>query len=375
MRLIFITVFLSICCIVAFAQQTVSGSFIHGGQTRTYRIYVPSSYSAGTSVPLVFNLHGYGSNNLEQEVYGDFRQIADTANFIVVHPNGTLDGSNQMNWNSFGLTSVDDVGFISRLIDTIASNYSIDLNRVYSTGMSNGGYMSYHLACNLNNRITAVASVTGSMTNVNMSSCTIGRPTPIMQIHGTADPTVPYAGNSFTAGIETLVENWATKNNCTMTPVVTSVPDLVSTDGCTATHYVYEDGDNGATVEFYKITDGGHTWPGAPVVIGVTNMDFNASVEIWRFFSQFNSQQLLQIDNRSVNKLKIFPNPSSGLINLSFPTASHRRVSLINGLGQSLAITTFDTELGIWQIDVPRGMYIIVVEEDDQVYSQKISVD
>jgi polyhydroxybutyrate depolymerase len=357
------------------AQQTVTGSFMHGGLSRAYRIYVPAVYNSGTQVPLVFNLHGYGSNNIQQEGYGDFRAIADTANFIVVHPNGTLDGNNQMNWNSFGLTTVDDVGFISRLIDTIAANYSIDLNRVYSTGMSNGGYMSYHLACNLNHRITAVASVTGSMTVANMNACSIGKPTPIMQIHGTADPTVPYAGNTASAAIETLVEHWATMNNCTITPVITNVPNTVLTDGCTATHYLYPNGDNGATVEFYKVTDGGHTWPGAPVNIGVTNMDFKASVEIWRFFRQFNRQQLLEVPNDIAQIVSVFPNPSSGVINLSFPTATQRTIRLMNVVGQQVATIVCTSDFTAWQPEVSKGIYVIVIEENGQLYSQKLCID
>jgi polyhydroxybutyrate depolymerase len=375
MRLTFIAVLLSICCSEAFAQQTVTGSFMHGGQSRTYRMYVPASYTAGTAVPLVFNLHGYGSNNLQQEGYGDFRSIADTANFIVVHPNGTLDGNSQMNWNSFGLTTVDDVGFISRLIDTIAANYSIDLNRVYSTGMSNGGYMSYHLACNLNQRITAVASVTGSMTNFNMNACSIGRPTPIMQIHGTADPTVPYNGNTSSAAIETLVQHWAALNNCNMSPIVTAVPNTIATDGCTATHYLYDNGNSGATVEFYKITDGGHTWPGAPVVIGVTNMDINASVEIWRFFSQFSRQQLLQVVDEASPHYTVFPNPSSGTIHLSFNAVAQRVIRLVNALGQQVAIiSTFGEQLE-WQLNVPVGMYVVMVEENGYLVTQKICIE
>jgi polyhydroxybutyrate depolymerase len=221
------------------AQSTITGSFVHGGLTRNYRIYIPAAYTQGTPVPVVFNLHGYGSNMLEQEQYGDFRAIADTANFIIIHPNGTPDGSNELNWNSFGLTTVDDVGFLSRLLDTVMANYSVNPARVYSTGMSNGGFMSYHLACNLSNRITAVASVTGSMTIANMNACSPNHPTPIMQIHGTADGTVPYLGNSFMVAIETLVTNWVNENNCNATPITINVPNISTTDGCTATHYTY----------------------------------------------------------------------------------------------------------------------------------------
>ncbi|HPI09028.1 MAG TPA: PHB depolymerase family esterase, partial [Saprospiraceae bacterium] len=185
-----------ICCLsVAFtlpAQTTLTGTIQSGGLTREYRLYKPAVYNGSTAVPLVINMHGYSSNNLEQEFYGDFRGIADTANFLIVHPNGTLDNQGQRFWNAFGTGSnVDDVGFISDLIDTLSAAYNIDPQRIYATGMSNGGFMSYSLACELNERIAAIASVTGSMAPIKLASCNPQRPVPVMEIHGTADGVVP----------------------------------------------------------------------------------------------------------------------------------------------------------------------------------------
>jgi polyhydroxybutyrate depolymerase len=176
------------------AQNTIDAELTHDGLVRTYRLYSPAAYNAATPVPLVLNLHGYTSNNLEQEFYGDFRAIADTANFIIVHPNGTEDANGDQFWSSFGVSSIDDVGFLSALIDKIQTEYSIDHNCIYSTGMSNGGFMSYELACQLSYRIAAIASVTGSMVQSRFDNCNATHPTPVMQIHGTADPTVPYLG-------------------------------------------------------------------------------------------------------------------------------------------------------------------------------------
>lgn len=300
------------------AQSTVQ-TMQHDGLTRSYRLYVPDSYDPNTAVPLVFNLHGYTSNASQQEFYGDFRGIADTANFILVHPDGTLDGSGNRFWNAFGASGgVDDVGFISALIDKIDEDYNIDLNRVYSCGMSNGGFMSYRLACELSNRITAIASVTGTMAINAPATCNPSKPTPIMQIHGTADPTVPYSGNSTMTAIESVVDFWVNKNNCNPTPIVTAVPNTNTTDMCTAEHYLYTNGSNGSTVEFFKIQGGGHTWPNAPITIGVTNRDIDASIEIWRFFSQYNTNTLLSIADLSDElTFEIYPNPARDLINIS----------------------------------------------------------
>jgi polyhydroxybutyrate depolymerase len=358
------------------AQSTVTGSFVHGGLTRDYRIYIPAAYTAGNPVPVVFNLHGYGSNMLEQEQYGDFRAIADTANFIIIHPNGTPDGSAELNWNSFGLTTVDDVGFLSRLLDTVMANYSVNPNRVYSTGMSNGGFMSYHLACNLSNRITAVASVTGSMTTGNMNACSPSHPTPIMQIHGTSDGTVPYLGNAYFVAIETLVLNWVAENNCSTTPVTVNVPNTNTTDGCTATQYIYSGGTNGATVEFFKVTGGAHTWPGAPIAIGVTNMDFSASKEIWRFFSQFTLSQLLSNDELDKEELfTVFPNPSNGLVNLSFNDFAPKEVFVYNNLGQQLvSISSSDVNVSL-NLGQNKGVFLVVVKTKNSHVTQKLVVE
>lgn len=136
-----------------------SGTIQHNGLTREYRIYVPAIYNSTQAVPLLLNLHGYSSNNAQQQVYGNFTNIADTANFILIHPNGTIGNDGFRFWNSgFSASGPDDVGFLLALIDTISAQYNIDPNRIYTTGMSNGGFMSYELACQTT-RFAAIASV------------------------------------------------------------------------------------------------------------------------------------------------------------------------------------------------------------------------
>ena len=273
---------LAFCPGILRAQTTVVGTIRSGGLVREYRLYVPAIYTRTTGpVPLLFNLHGYGSNNVQQEAYGDFRPIADTANFLVVHPNGTIDAANKRNWNTFGPrgTGIDDVAFISALLDTLATRYRIDPDRVYSTGMSNGGFMSYELACQLSGRIAAIGSVTGSMIASRMSSCAPGRPVPVIEIHGTDDRTVPYTGGTalnFVA-IPTLMAHWVQVNGCNPTPTITAVPNTNTTDGSTAERQVWAGGRNGSSVEHFRIIGGGHTLPGSAFVVGVTNLDISAS--------------------------------------------------------------------------------------------------
>ncbi|NUM50197.1 MAG: T9SS type A sorting domain-containing protein [Flavobacteriales bacterium] len=343
-----------------YSQTTVVDSFLYGGISRDYRIYIPSVYNGINPVPLVFNLHGYGSVNSAQEVYGDFRPIADTANFIIVAPNGSFDGSNKRFWNTFGGSSVDDIGFISALIDTVSAYYNIDTTRIYSTGMSNGGFMSYQLACFLGNRITAIASVTGTMTHFYFGTCTPPKPTPVMQIHGTLDATVPYVGNLAFVHVDTLVNFWVNFNNCSPTPIYNLLPDIVPTDGCVAEHYAYQNGTNNSSVELYKIIGGGHSWPGAPVNINITNMDFSASKEIWRFFSQYKLDQLNNINIKiQPNTIRVFPNPSNNTFSVWFNNNETRNINVYNTLGMLVySISTNDQQITIELEE--KGVYFLL---------------
>jgi polyhydroxybutyrate depolymerase len=263
-------------------------------------LYVPASYSPGNDLPLVLNFHGYTSNAWQQAFYSNFNTVADAEGFIIVYPDGTLDNQGTTHWNvGWGGSTVDDIGFTSALIDSISAEYSINQDRVYSTGMSNGGFMSYQLACELSDRIAAIASVTGSMNLGWFNSCNPNHPMPVMEIHGTLDPTVSYNASSFTESIPDILDFWANFNNCNSTPIISNVPDIITTDGCTAEHQIWENGDNGATVEHYKIIDGEHTWPGALAIAGVTNQDINASEKIWEFFNKYDINGLINSTNTS----------------------------------------------------------------------------
>lgn len=320
-----ITIILAVTAFVNYSQSgiTIYDSIVSGGLQRKFRLYVPNSYSASTAVPLILNLHGYTSNSVQQQLYANFMPLADTAKFLVVHPDGTTVSNNQY-WNAgFGGT-VNDVQFLSELIDTIMANYNIDVNSVYSCGMSNGGIMSYYLACNLSNRVAAIASVTGAMLNF-WSTCTPNpsRPFPVMEIHGTADGTVPYNGDGTFYPTDSTVKKWRVYNNCNPTPITYSVPNINTSDNSTAVNYKYTGGTNGADVELYKVTGGSHSWPGGANVIANTNQDFSATVEIWRFFRKYKLNQF--ISNVGINELayknsdvKIYPNPTTNILKLEF---------------------------------------------------------
>ena len=324
------------------AQQTINASITHDGIERDYILYVPEIYDGSTAVPLVLNFHGFGSSASQQMFYGDFRDIADTEGFLLVHPEGTTLIGNQF-WNvGFpGLSStIDDVGFTEALIDELATLYTIDLDRVYATGMSNGGFMSFLLACQLSEKIAAVASVTGSMTQDTFDDCNAQRPTPVLQIHGTEDDVVLYNGNTLSIPIADVISYWVDYNNCETTPTTTTLPDIDVSDGSTVEHSVYEDGDNGSTTEHMKVIGGGHTWPGSVINSPGTNQDIDASMEIWLFFSRFDINGPLSVNEFEKNQVTIYPNPTNSTINLSLSFSEEVNYELFSPLGQQLIIGT-----------------------------------
>lgn len=346
-----------------FGQQTIDLTMQHDGITRQYRLYVPGIYNGSAPVPLLFNLHGYGSNNLQQTIYGDFRGIADTANFIICLPNGTPDAGGSLRWNSGFATGVDDVGFISTLIDSISANYSINPARIYSTGMSNGGFMSLTLACELSDRIAAIASVTGSMTTLQQATCAPQRPISVMQIHGTSDPTVPYIGSTGVLPIETVVDYWVSFNSCPDSPILTTVPDVNTTDGSTAERFDYMNCDAATSVVFYKITGGGHTWPGSIIMLAGTNKDFNASREIWMFFRQYQHPDFPEVV--SVPALPIqyqftaYPNPFTDVLQLNSPL-DDVKVEMFDVKGKlHLSANISQNTKTLNLSDLPDGVYFL----------------
>ena len=361
---------LSLCLTwCATGQQTIEGSIIHDGIQRDYILFVPTAYDPGTPAPLVLNFHGYTSNNFEQMLYGDFRPIADTAGFLVVHPMGTIDLLGNPHWNvGWGSSTVDDVGFASALIDSLSAQYTIDPERIYSTGMSNGGFFSYKLACELSHRIAAIASVTGTMNVGQSATCDPSHPMPVMEIHGTADDVVAYDGNIFFASTPSVVDFWVSKNQCETPATFTAIPDTDLSDASTAEHYLYPNGNSGVSVEHFKIIGGAHTWPGSAFGGAGTNQDIKASEEIWRFFSQYDIHGL--INTTSVTPTlhnhfaTCFPNPVRDKLTIEWNSDRAVDISLTTMLGHSILRDKVDP--GTNQLDLSSlmpGMYFLNIEE------------
>ena len=252
-----------------YQQRILKCELTHKGLDRYYYIQLAHPEAEGLS-SVLFNLHGYGSDAIEQMNYTNFNNLANTKenNFILIHPQGaplnTALTSSSSHWNSGGWTigsTVDDVDFIDTIITLVSQKYDLNQNRIYSTGMSNGGFMSYHLACNLSSKIAAVASVTGSMSSETYESCNPDHPTSILQVHGSIDVTVPFQGNSALGmrSVNDVMDYWKLYNACDVDPT-SIIIDYFDIE-IAVQHDTYSNCLNDVHVELYKIEGMGHTWP------------------------------------------------------------------------------------------------------------------
>jgi len=287
---------ISVFAVLLFFSQSILyaqiklDSFDFEGHHRNYKLFLPNNYSITKSFPLVIYLHSYGWTAQQGMSYTLLNQVADTSGFMVVYPSAIP------NWNSgigdnpdWPTPNVDDVGFINALIDTLSNHYSIDLERIYACGYSNGGFMSHKLACQLSHRIAAIASVSGVISTSTAANCNPLHIMPVLQIHGTEDPWVPFKGIMGWNSADQTVNYWINFNNC-FPADTTILSDIDPTDDCTVEKISYSNCTNKTKVIYYKVINGGHTWPGAGPAgypAGNTNQDFNASVEIWNFFKDY----------------------------------------------------------------------------------------
>jgi len=169
-------------------------TFMHNGITREYILHIPNNLPV--NAPLVFALHGYGSSSEKIVAYSGMNSISDINGFVVCYPQGLLDEKGKSNWNArLTFTSTDDVGFLSELAKYLQKQNGLSSKNTFVCGMSNGGFMSYTLACEKPDIFKAIGSVSGTMSGQTWNNRNISVPIPILQIHGIADKTVPIDGS------------------------------------------------------------------------------------------------------------------------------------------------------------------------------------
>lgn len=254
---------------------------------RNYIVYLPKNFDSNEHLPLIFNLHGFLNTSEFQMNYSKLNPFVDSVRSIVIYPEGV-----DLRWNSgtffFISSDVDDVGFLSDLIDRAAVLYNADMKKIYAMGFSAGGFMSYKLACDLTNRITAIAPDVASMVYDNINSCLPTRPVNIAAFNGAADPITTYNGIPFNfPSIDSVKHFWQIKNNCNELPIIDTLADIKN-DGTRVVKYSYQNCADNASQIFYKILNGGHVWPGADNVffdvLGKTTQDISMNNVAWDFF-------------------------------------------------------------------------------------------
>ena len=258
-------------------DQTKLFSTTWGAHQRTFIVHIPPNFDSNYSIPLLFVLHGYTSSANAIHNYSGFDQIADQENFIAVYVQGTTDLNGTTGWNVNVVGTfddVDDVGFFKALIQYFKTDYNIDSDKIFSSGMSLGGFMSYRLACELE-EINGIGSVTGS--HAVYYTCNPPNKKNIIHFHGNSDIVVPYYGTSWSVPVETVHDFWANNNNCQDQSQIT-VPDF-NNDGLQSTQFISYNCDDNTEVILYKMEYEGHTWFHQD-----WGDDLNSSELIWEFF-------------------------------------------------------------------------------------------
>lgn len=266
----------------------ISLSLESNGRKRTSLLHVPDKYDATQGTLLVLNFHGFTSAGWQQALLSRMSQESDERGFIVAYPEGVA-----VSWNAGACCgtawtdAVDDVKFVRDLLDLIEKDWCIDKKRIFATGMSNGGFFSHRLACELSDRIAAVAPVAGVL-GIEPNQCNPTRPVPILDFHGTSDPMVPYDGGTplipqlgvglVFRSVPDTMKFWQSKNGC-------SAFEKQFYQNGDATCVSWPDCKGGVGTAHCRIEGGGHTWPGGlPIPAGKTSNDIGATATMLDFF-------------------------------------------------------------------------------------------
>ena len=275
------------------------------GRERSYRLHVPQVYWDGQdTVPLIFAIHGGGgdSEGMIQLSLGGINTLSDTENFIVCYPDGVGNSWNDgrgVEQVTSHAENVNDVGYFNFLIDELSAQYRINPKMIYATGISNGGFMSNRLACDLSEKIAAVAPVAAALPKNLETDCDATVPVAYLCINGTEDPQVGYDATTVTVlkgsesrgerlTVEATIDFWVEKTGCDPTSTLVTI-DNDADDETSIEHYTYTLPNGTPFVELVKIIEGGHTWPSGWQYlgerwIGKTSQEIDANLFIWTFF-------------------------------------------------------------------------------------------
>lgn len=376
--------------ILCYGQHTAVGQNIYdsipvGNQWRTYMTHLPAGYQPSNRYPLVFCFHG-GQNGAQSAQLGwqaiaymsNLSQKADAEGFIVVYPEGTVINNNRT-WNAGGCcqpattNNIDDVGFVRQLIDTLLRDYPIDSTRVYASGSSNGALLCYRLACEMPQKIAAIASISGTQ---EFFPCTPSAQIPIINFHSKVDIAVPYqggvgqgpSGTNFTSQDSTM-QIWTALNHCT-------TRDTVVNGGSTGYTFIRIHGCS-CNVEYhhYATSDGGHSWPSGNPNNHPVSFQVNATNLLWSFFQNYTlgcTPTSIRSDHSTLN-VSLYPNPVHDFLYLKHQEAMlHYKV--LNLCGQvihagtatnAIDLSTCMPGLYFVHVHTAQGIQVFKVVKED----------
>ena len=349
--------------------------FEHEGINRQYIYYEPLGLNE--QKPLVFVMHGFTGDASGIRNYSGMNQIADQYGFAVCYPRGTIDSGGNRFWN-VGYAfhedeTVNDVGFLTELATYLQTNYDLNPDFTFATGMSNGGEMCYMLACQANDTFRAVAPVAGMILQDILDECQDSTPIPIFEIHGSQDNVTPISGDPNNndgwgayPSIPFTINYFSEKNECSTLQTET-LPDTDPSDGSYVISEKHLNGINNNEVWYYEIIGGGHDWPGA-----WGNMDINAGEEAWLFFQKYIDDILSSSSYSFLEKnIHIFPNPTNGLIHIeSNNRFEFLEITLYNTLGKTIKINLSNESIDL--SDINTGIYFLSVKTSKGMITKKI---
>ena len=260
--------------------QTVVQGLTSGGYQRSYLLHLPATYKPYQAIPVITAFHGRKGNGYDIEAFSGL----DALNAIVVYPVGLPGEADQPAWQGAPYQPPsDDVLFVSDLLDSLQSAYCVDPLRIYATGKSNGGGFTALLACRLQNRIAAFATIAGAYYPQSQVGCGPGRPVSIVDFHGTADTIVGYNGEASSHGeplpaLMDWIQGWADHDHCDAAATTTIGTDV--------TEFAFTNCARHSDVVHYRIAGAGHTWPGELVDSGPgsATQTIKATQIAWDFF-------------------------------------------------------------------------------------------
>lgn len=346
---------------------------------RTYLVHLPVNFDNNVEYPLVIAMHGGFGSAINIENQSQLNVKADDENFIVVYPEGVKGGFfNIRTWNAgwccgyASSSDIDDVGFIDVLLDTLISKYPIDEDRIYATGMSNGGFMSYRLACELSDRIAAIAPVAASMS---LTSCTPARSVPVLDFHSYLDSNVPIQGgfgtgasNHYSSPLDSVLNVWSTLNNC-------QIKNDTIINNNEFTHIRWTNCNCNYQIEQYITQDGGHSWPGGKSTpLGDPISEFiNANDIMWDFFQKYSLEcSTTSIENKTPIAIEpeIYPNPTDGFLMVNFENVpSNVKMTIFNTLGHIVHFSKNTQEIDLQHLQ--NAFYFILIEYDKNKFYYK----